>query len=112
MRRDGVMVLPQEFDVSGEGTDWLFSSSKFSAWVVIPRVFTPKALHISAQGRGDWPRTLGDESNTRPYPERVTHCGSARLFNPFGVTNTKVDRNPGCARLARDPGLICVTPSA
>ncbi len=50
--------------------------------------FTPKALHITAQGREQSERTLGEESDERLYSERVTHGNQARLFDPLWRTNT------------------------
>ncbi len=73
-------------------------------------VFTPKALHIKAQGRGT-PRTLGCNAQCRVTPKALYNNPRGSEFNAFGVTDFNATSTQG-ARSTATQGFDGVTPSA
>ena len=70
--------------------------------------FTPKGLHIKAQGRAS--RTLGNDTRQTSLPRRGYTGGCvvrvAALCNPFGVKqNLARTVSPGCAAMRRPGGF-------
>jgi hypothetical protein len=96
---------------------WQISPGQSHPSVILRRIMqllargTAKRLNIVAQGRREAAHP-GTRTTTIVYAEGVTQpIVDVALFNAFGVTIRSCSPTQG-ARLRRDPGLRCATPTA